>query len=230
MYFYVGNLIFLPFSKDDFDILDSPRSQSDVLRPNPRAKTTSVGALMDSFNYSDDSTDLYKTRRKIESKASRSQNNLIGGIEDRDRWKTTTQLLNSGGEVNQVKQTHKKRYQTSGDLISPITGNQVADYGDWRAQDKTQNSSQDTRNTFVEMDNKIIQIMKLLKKNLSHLGANGIIGLGRKFRILDDDGSKTLSYDEFKKGMKESKMDLSPQDLKDLFQYFGKYFYSIESY
>ena len=26
----------------------------------------------------------------------------------------------------------------------------------------------------------------------------------RKFRIMDDDGSKTLSYDEFKKGLIES--------------------------
>ena len=34
-------------------------------------------------------------------------------------------------------------------------------------------------------------------------GAHGFIGLQRKFRIMDDDGTKQLSMAEFKKGIKE---------------------------
>ena len=38
---------------------------------------------------------------------------------------------------------------------------------------------------------------------------SGIIGLGRKFRIMDDDGSKSLNRAEFNKAMKECNLSLS---------------------
>ena len=39
--------------------------------------------------------------------------------------------------------------------------------------------------------------------------SSGIIGLGRKFRIMDDDGSKSLNKAEFNKAMKECKLDVN---------------------
>jgi Ca2+-binding EF-hand superfamily protein len=42
-------------------------------------------------------------------------------------------------------------------------------------------------------------------------GVRGIVGLARKFRIMDDDSSGVLSMAEFKKGMRETSLDLSEQ-------------------
>lgn len=59
-----------------------------------------------------------------------------------------------------------------------------------------------------------------LREQLISRGAKGIIGLSRKFRIFDDDGSKSLSLSEFKKGIKECSINLTDNDLNRLFQYF----------
>jgi hypothetical protein len=59
-----------------------------------------------------------------------------------------------------------------------------------------------------------------LREQLLARGAKGIIGLARKFRIFDDDGSKSLSLSEFKKGIKECSLNLAENDLNRLFQYF----------
>ena len=49
---------------------------------------------------------------------------------------------------------------------------------------------------------------------------SGIHGLSRKFRIMDDDGSKSLDLSEFKKAMTEMNMGLSSKAIQNLFAYF----------
>ncbi|XP_049866445.1 calcyphosin-like protein isoform X2 [Pectinophora gossypiella] len=51
-------------------------------------------------------------------------------------------------------------------------------------------------------------------------GASGIMGLGRVFRRMDDDGSKQLNKDEFLHGIKETGLELSEQDADELFAIF----------
>ena len=52
-------------------------------------------------------------------------------------------------------------------------------------------------------------------------GANGILGLARKFRIMDDDESGTLDITEFGKAMRECSIcDLSKKGIDHLFHYF----------
>lgn len=41
------------------------------------------------------------------------------------------------------------------------------------------------------------------------LPLRGITGLGRKFRIIDDDGNRQLSLDEFSKAINEHALDFS---------------------
>lgn len=48
----------------------------------------------------------------------------------------------------------------------------------------------------------------------------GIIGLARLFKIMDDDGSNTLSFLEFKKAMKECAMNLTEAEIIILFKRF----------
>ena len=65
-------------------------------------------------------------------------------------------------------------------------------------------------------------LVKKLKDALAKRGARGFVGLQRKFRILDDDGSKSLSYSEFKKGLTESGLGLPEPDMRSLFSHFDR--------
>lgn len=51
-------------------------------------------------------------------------------------------------------------------------------------------------------------------------GVRGIFGIGRIFRIMDDDGSKTLSKAEFEKACRDFKTDISSVDVGLLFNAF----------
>eukprot|EP00048_Salpingoeca_helianthica_P016931 m.234867 g.234867 ORF g.234867 m.234867 type:complete len:208 (+) comp19816_c0_seq1:27-650(+) len=54
-------------------------------------------------------------------------------------------------------------------------------------------------------------------------GSAGILGLGRLFRIMDDDGSKSINYAEFKKGLGDYGVYLhSEAEYKDAFTRFDK--------
>jgi hypothetical protein len=63
-------------------------------------------------------------------------------------------------------------------------------------------------------------IIAKIKSEMKSRGSGGFIGLQRRFRIMDDDGSKSLDIGEFKKAMREFNMDLSEADLRTLFEYF----------
>lgn len=51
-------------------------------------------------------------------------------------------------------------------------------------------------------------------------GANGILGLGRAFRILDDDGNKKLNLEEFTKGLHEAGLDVPDEEIQEIFNKF----------
>jgi len=65
-------------------------------------------------------------------------------------------------------------------------------------------------------------ILDQLRQQLKNSGANGILGLARKFKIMDDDQSGTLDEFEFRKGLKECRLDLTERQIKHLFGYFDK--------
>jgi Ca2+-binding EF-hand superfamily protein len=61
-----------------------------------------------------------------------------------------------------------------------------------------------------------------LREQLVARGARGIVGLQRKFRIMDDDGTKTINLMEFKKAIRECGLKLTDLQLQQLFAYFDQ--------
>lgn len=53
-------------------------------------------------------------------------------------------------------------------------------------------------------------------------GAAGIMGMGKVFRRMDDDGSHSLNLEEFTKGIRETGLKLTDEDTEKLFQAFDK--------
>ncbi|CAK9817837.1 Calcyphosin-like protein [Anthophora plagiata] len=51
-------------------------------------------------------------------------------------------------------------------------------------------------------------------------GANGILGLGRTFRIMDDDGNKKLNLEEFTNGLHEYGLNVSDEEIQEIFNKF----------
>jgi Ca2+-binding EF-hand superfamily protein len=71
-----------------------------------------------------------------------------------------------------------------------------------------------------DMPDSTRSLLKRLKMNFKRRGADGINGLARKFRIVDDDGSGTLELPEFQKCMKECQMNFTPEETTELFKFF----------
>ena len=66
-------------------------------------------------------------------------------------------------------------------------------------------------------------ILDSLRLQLKQRGAGGVIGLAKKFKIMDDNNNGTLDINEFKKAMKECKIsDISDKAIAHLFRYFDK--------
>jgi hypothetical protein len=152
-------------------------------------------------------------------------NAVIGGYEDGDRWQTTAQAAQEGEKYAKGKPSCKKRLTSlqPEDMISPITGGRVADYGTWAEDLKAkQAAALAEEEEESEEDADEDPLLKKLKTQLNARGAKGILGMGRLFRIMDDDGSNSLSFAEFRKAMKECKMVLSEVELLVLFKRFGR--------
>ncbi len=74
------------------------------------------------------------------------------------------------------------------------------------------------------MDPATAYLIGKIKAELRARGGMGFHGLQRKFKIIDDDGSGTLSPIEFKKAMKEMNFtDITDREIFYVFTFFGKF-------
>ncbi|XP_067135337.1 calcyphosin-like protein [Centruroides vittatus] len=61
-------------------------------------------------------------------------------------------------------------------------------------------------------------LIEKLRAQCLKRGAHGIKGLGRAFRILDDNRDRKLDLTEFKEGLQEYGLELSPEEITEIFQ------------
>lgn len=77
-------------------------------------------------------------------------------------------------------------------------------------------------NVMRTQTNQLSSLLDTLRQQLKLRGARGIVGIQRKFRIIDDDGDKRLSYNEFKKALRECSIEVSDIEMAQLFGFFDK--------
>jgi Ca2+-binding EF-hand superfamily protein len=66
------------------------------------------------------------------------------------------------------------------------------------------------------------KLLNIYREALKAHGALGIFGLQRKFKIIDDDNSKSISFDEFSKAISEAALKWSGAQKRLLFDRFDK--------
>ena len=64
------------------------------------------------------------------------------------------------------------------------------------------------------------ELLRLFRDKVKARGARGITGLQRIFKIMDDDGSKTLSEPEFIKAVKDFRVGITEESIPTLFNAF----------
>ena len=62
-------------------------------------------------------------------------------------------------------------------------------------------------------------MIEKVRAKLASRGARGIIGLGKQFRIMDDNNSRSLDLYEFTKAMKDYMLGFSDTEIRALFAY-----------
>ena len=155
-----------------------------------------------------------------------TNDSLLGGplYKDLGVYKSSAQAANDGDPTERATAGKKKLTRGGPTVdISPVTGQPLCNYGDWakkydEANDPTA-QPKPPRALHRPLKNPTIEN---LRQQLAARGATGIIGLGKKFRIMDDDGSGQLSKEEFKKGMTECALLLTDSELDTLFNLFDK--------
>ena len=66
------------------------------------------------------------------------------------------------------------------------------------------------------------QVVEQFRTRLAARGARGIIGLGKQFKIADDDSSRDLDLYEFKKAVRDFRINLNEKDAERLFKIFDR--------
>jgi Ca2+-binding EF-hand superfamily protein len=86
-------------------------------------------------------------------------------------------------------------------------------------QEAQQNEQQVERPQTASKSNSAIE---KFRSKLLERGTRGIIGISRQFKIFDDDNSKTIDFEEFRKALKDFRVDLTPNEVKVVFGAFDR--------
>ena len=171
---------------------------------------------------------------------------VIGGLAESDPWKTTHQLASHGQPVGErIKQYKKRPSSSSGvreklyEAVSTVTGAPMYGNAKWvekikekeealakqtnsrknnnQEEEEDDEDDEDLNSNNIPTDRKTIQNLRKLRDLLKHRGSSGILGMSKKFKILDDDQSGNIDFKEFSKCVFECGVVFPDAELKSLF-------------
>eukprot|EP00794_Sanderia_malayensis_P008018 gene8018-8877_t len=86
----------------------------------------------------------------------------------------------------------------------------------------TSRSNAEMKRKAAQMKDKATNPVEKLRLACLSRGASGIKGLGRVFKIMDDDANRQLDFGEFKKGLRDYGLILEPTEAREIFDAFDK--------
>lgn len=86
----------------------------------------------------------------------------------------------------------------------------------------TKRHEEELKRNSKRLESKTSDPVELLRLKCLSRGASGIKGLGRAFRIFDDNRDRKLDYSEFRKGCYDYGLNLEEDDIKRAFDQFDK--------
>ena len=110
--------------------------------------------------------------------------------------------------------------EAKGNNEPSLRDNYKSKFGDKRPGEfKNKNDNNKLNNNDNNNGNPTIEkFREAIKKK----GGRGIIGLARTFKIFDDNNNKSLDFNEFQKAVKDYAVDLSKNEIKELFDLFER--------
>ena len=110
--------------------------------------------------------------------------------------------------------------EAKGNNEPSLRDNYKSKFGDKRPGEfKNKNDNNELNNNDNNNGNPTIEkFREAIKKK----GGRGIIGLARTFKIFDDNNNKSLDFNEFQKAVKDYAVDLSKNEIKELFDLFDR--------
>ena len=110
--------------------------------------------------------------------------------------------------------------EAKGNNEPSLRDNYKSKFGDKRPGEfKNKNDNNKLNNNDNNNGNPTIEkFREAIKKK----GGRGIIGLARTFKIFDDNNNKSLDFNEFQKAVKDYAVDLSKNEIKELFDLFDR--------
>lgn len=132
-----------------------------------------------------------------------------------------------GGDENKLKDLQEKKVKLPPTLApwkqGAQPGKSIKSRGNIKPTtlwDNLDPRKKDTKKTLESSGDPIVDALR--EKILNNPNYIGISSLAKKFKIMDDDRSGSLNFTEFRKGIRECRLDLTEPQLRHLFVTFDK--------
>jgi len=116
---------------------------------------------------------------------------------------------------------NKNENENENEKINENINNNLEENYNRRFDDKNNNFNQLKTKEKIENNNSNEnELLNLFRNEIKKKGGRGIINLARQFRLFDENNSKTLELNEFSKIIKDLKLNLNDDEIKEIFSSF----------
>ena len=162
------------------------------------------------------------------------KHSTVYGKNSREQWKYENHKVLFGSKDQQIL-SHEVKDQRGGgargqkaqndNFMATAGGKSTLDFAQNKGIDvkgeynqKKQNLQSQTTASSKYISNE--DLIKRVRDRLKARGARGIIGIGKSFKIMDDDNSKSLDSEEFAKALRDYRISSDKMEIEAIFDVF----------